>query len=113
MTNTLHRWLVALVLLPVALYRRVVSPMKARPSCRYLPTCSEYAVEAVKTRGVVVGSALAVGRVLRCNPLFHAGYHPVPHPLRGFPRSKDGSRSALAGRSSSALGHKHHCGEQH
>ena len=68
-----------LVLLPVLFYRRVISPMKRTPSCRYLPTCSEYAVEAVQTRGVIVGTGLAVWRVLRCNPLFHAGHDPVPH----------------------------------
>jgi putative membrane protein insertion efficiency factor len=66
------------VLLPVVFYRRVLSPMKRTPSCRYLPTCSEYAIEAVKTRGALVGTGLAVWRVLRCNPLFHAGYDPVP-----------------------------------
>jgi putative membrane protein insertion efficiency factor len=76
--TSLHRWLVSLVLLPVALYRRWISPLKRAPSCRYLPTCSEYAIEAVKTRGIVVGTSLAVWRVLRCNPLFHAGYDPVP-----------------------------------
>jgi uncharacterized protein len=65
-------------LLPVVFYRRVLSPMKRTPSCRYLPTCSEYAIEAVNTRGVVVGTGLAVWRVLRCNPLFHAGFDPVP-----------------------------------
>jgi uncharacterized protein len=76
--TALHRLLVWFVLLPVACYRRWISPLKRGPSCRYLPTCSEYAVEAVKTRGVVVGVGLTVGRVLRCNPLFHAGYDPVP-----------------------------------
>lgn len=74
------RWVVAIWLAPVMFYRRVLSPMKRAPSCRYLPTCSEYAVEAVKTRGIVVGTALAVWRVLRCNPLFHAGHDPVPAP---------------------------------
>lgn len=76
--SSLHRLAVALVLLPVMFYRRVLSPLKRTPSCRYLPTCSEYAVEAVKTRGIVVGVGLAVLRVLRCNPLFHAGHDPVP-----------------------------------
>jgi putative membrane protein insertion efficiency factor len=75
---TLQRILVELVLLPVRFYRRVLSPMKRTPSCRYLPTCSEYAIEAVQTRGVIVGTGLAISRVLRCNPLFHAGHDPVP-----------------------------------
>ena len=76
--DSLHAAAVWLVLLPVAFYRRVLSPMKRTPTCRYLPTCSEYAVEAVRTHGIVVGTALAIGRILRCNPLFHGGYHPVP-----------------------------------
>jgi len=73
-----RRFLVWLVLLPVVAYRRVISPMKRTPSCRFLPTCSEYAIEAVKSRGVVVGGALATWRVLRCNPLCRGGYDPVP-----------------------------------
>jgi len=76
--TSLHRLLVSIVLLPVVLYRRWLSPLKRGPSCRYLPTCSEYAIEAVKTRGVIVGTGLAAWRVLRCNPFFHAGYDPVP-----------------------------------
>ena len=78
----LHAAVVWIVLSPVWIYRRVISPMKRAPSCRYLPTCSEYAIEAVKTRGIVVGSALATWRVLRCNPLFHGRYDPVPHKHR-------------------------------
>lgn len=78
--HRLHRLLIQLVLLPVRFYRLVLSPMKRAPSCIYLPTCSEYAMEAVQTRGVVVGGAMAVGRILRCNPLFHGGYHPVSPP---------------------------------
>ena len=74
----LHRLLVSIVLWPVVFYRRVLSPMKRTPSCRFLPTCSEYAIDAVKTRGIVVGIALALWRLLRCNPLFHGGYDPVP-----------------------------------
>jgi len=76
--TTLHRILVQIVLLPVMFYRRVLSPLKRTPSCRYLPTCSEYAIEAVKTRGIFVGTALAVWRVLRCNPLVRSGLDPVP-----------------------------------
>jgi putative membrane protein insertion efficiency factor len=76
--TSLHRLLVSIVLLPVMFYRRWISPLKRAPSCRYLPTCSEYVIEAVKKRGILVGVGLAVGRVLRCNPFFHAGYDPVP-----------------------------------
>jgi putative membrane protein insertion efficiency factor len=64
-------------LLPVRIYRRFISPLKP-PCCRFTPTCSEYAVEAVRKRGVIVGTALAVWRVLRCNPFGRGGYDPVP-----------------------------------
>lgn len=73
-----HRFLVALVLLPVMFYRRVLSPMKRVPTCRYLPTCSEYAVDAVKQRGIFVGVALATWRVCRCHPFARGGFDPVP-----------------------------------
>jgi len=82
MLTALHRLLVSVVLLPVVVYRRVLSPLKRAPTCRYLPTCSQYAVDAVQSRGIVVGSGLAVWRVLRCNPLFDGGYDPVPHAHR-------------------------------
>lgn len=78
MTRSVYSALVWLVLLPVHVYRVVLSPMKRAPSCRFLPTCSEYAITAVKQRGIVVGTALAMWRVLRCNPLCRAGYDPVP-----------------------------------
>ncbi len=70
--------LVWLVLLPVHVYRAVLSPLKRGPSCRFLPTCSEYAITAVKERGIVVGGTLATWRLLRCNPLFRGGHDPVP-----------------------------------
>jgi hypothetical protein len=59
-------------------YQRLLSPLKPLPSCRYLPTCSAYAIEAVQRRGVLVGSALALWRILRCNPWAGWGYDPVP-----------------------------------
>ncbi len=58
-------------------YQRYVSPM-TRPSCRYLPTCSQYAVEAVSRYGAAKGAWLAGKRVLRCHPLHAGGYDPVP-----------------------------------
>jgi putative membrane protein insertion efficiency factor len=82
LARRIHAALVWLVLLPIAVYRRVISPLKRTPTCRFLPTCSEYAVEAVRERGIVVGGALATWRVLRCNPLCHGGLDPVPHRCR-------------------------------
>jgi putative membrane protein insertion efficiency factor len=78
MIRSVYSALVWLVLLPVHVYRVALSPMKRGPSCRFLPTCSEYAIDAVKQRGIVVGAALAMWRLLRCNPLFHGGHDPVP-----------------------------------
>ena len=61
---------------PVRLYQRAISPvLPAR--CKYHPSCSEYAVEAVRSYGVIRGSALAGWRLLRCNPWSHGGYDPV------------------------------------
>ncbi|MDQ2951636.1 MAG: membrane protein insertion efficiency factor YidD [Chloroflexota bacterium] len=59
------------------LYKARISP-QLPAACRYTPTCSEYAIEAIERRGVVVGSALAVKRVLSCNPFSRGGYDPVP-----------------------------------
>ena len=78
MIKRLLQMLAWVFLLPVHFYRAAISPLKGVPSCRYLPTCSEYAVTAVKQRGLVVGSLLAAWRILRCNPLFRGGYDPVP-----------------------------------
>lgn len=65
----------------VGLYRRFISPLKA-PCCRFTPTCSEYAIEAFRKRGFIVGLALSVWRVLRCNPFGKGGYDPVPDKKR-------------------------------
>lgn len=66
-----------LVTAPIRFYQRFLSPLKPYPTCRYLPTCSSYAIEAVQQRGVIVGSLMALWRLLRCNPLFPGGYDPV------------------------------------
>lgn len=57
-------------------YKRHVSPLLP-PACRYTPTCSEYAMEAVERHGVLKGLALAVKRVLSCNPFSRGGFDPV------------------------------------
>lgn len=66
----------ALVLAPLLLYSRVISPALPR-RCRYEPTCSAYAIDAVKTFGVGRGVVLATWRLLRCNPFSDGGYDPV------------------------------------
>ena len=58
------------------MYQVVVSPLKGRPTCRFVPTCSEYAVEAVRKYGVVKGGMKSVGRVLRCHPFHPGGFDP-------------------------------------
>ena len=62
---------------PIWLYRRVISPLKP-PTCRFRPTCSEYAPRALRDHGAIRGSALALWRLLRCQPFAAAGYDPVP-----------------------------------
>jgi putative membrane protein insertion efficiency factor len=59
-------------------YKWAISPLLP-PSCRYVPTCSEYAMEAVARYGVLRGSWMAAGRLLRCHPFVKGGYDPVPH----------------------------------
>jgi uncharacterized protein len=65
-----------LVLAPVHAYRRWLSPLLPR-RCKYEPTCSQYALDAVEQFGVVRGVILATWRLLRCNPWSHGGYDPV------------------------------------
>ncbi len=58
-------------------YRKAVSPYTAR-ACRFEPSCSEYAVQAIDKHGAFKGAGLAVWRVMRCNPFCQGGYDPVP-----------------------------------
>jgi putative membrane protein insertion efficiency factor len=69
-------------------YQKGVSPLH-RPCCRYVPSCSAYAVEAVERFGVVRGALAAVLRVLRCNPLCRGGYDPVPETFKDIFRWKE------------------------
>jgi putative membrane protein insertion efficiency factor len=61
----------------IRFYRRFISP-HLPPMCRYYPTCSCYAIEAIETHGALKGGLLAAWRVLRCNPFSAGGYDPVP-----------------------------------
>lgn len=62
----------------VRIYRKYISPMKRMPSCKYIPTCSQYAIEALQKYGPLKGSYLAIRRILRCNHFHKGGYDPVP-----------------------------------
>lgn len=66
-----------MLLLPVYFYKYSISPMLP-PSCRYTPTCSEYAIQAIKKYGPFKGFWLATKRIARCNPWGGHGYDPVP-----------------------------------
>ncbi len=66
----------ALALQALGAYKRFVSPLLP-PACRFSPTCSEYAAEAVEKRGVARGLGLALWRLLRCHPFSRGGYDPV------------------------------------
>ena len=61
----------------VKLYRTVISPVLGA-NCRYLPTCSSYAIEAISLHGAIKGSVLTAWRIVRCNPFAKGGYDPVP-----------------------------------
>jgi uncharacterized protein len=66
----------AILILPLKFYKAVVSPWLP-PSCRFVPTCSEYAREAIERHGALRGSGMAVWRLLRCQPFSQGGYDPV------------------------------------
>ncbi|HEV2058256.1 MAG TPA: membrane protein insertion efficiency factor YidD [Solirubrobacteraceae bacterium] len=67
---------VRVVQAPILVYRRVISPALPR-RCKYEPTCSAYAVQALQEFGILRGLVLASWRLLRCNPFSHGGYDPV------------------------------------
>jgi uncharacterized protein len=77
-----------LLLAPIRFYRRYLSPLKGAPTCRYLPSCSEYALESIEKRGPLVGTLAAAWRILRCNPLFSGGYDPVRTPASDDGRTR-------------------------
>lgn len=83
-TQIVRRSLRGAVILPVRLYQRFISPMMP-PSCRYAPTCSNYAIEALSVHGIIKGTILSLWRLLRCNPWSHGGVDHVPQPGRWKP----------------------------
>ncbi|MGH3170995.1 MAG: membrane protein insertion efficiency factor YidD [Trebonia sp.] len=85
-TNEPRPTLAARVLLvPVIFYQRFVSPLLA-PRCRFAPSCSQYAVEALRTHGAIRGLWLSARRLARCHPFHPGGYDPVPIRPQGVTR---------------------------
>lgn len=69
--------LTKILLLPIYFYRWAISPMLG-PSCRFTPTCSQYAIDALKKHGPIKGLYLTIKRILKCHPWGGSGYDPVP-----------------------------------
>jgi len=61
----------------IRIYQKFISPLKKRPSCRFYPTCSQYAIDAISRYGAVKGGLMAFRRLLKCHPFHPGGYDPV------------------------------------
>lgn len=73
----IRKILIFCLLVPIFFYRKCISPMTP-PCCRFTPTCSQYAIEAIRKHGPFYGLYLAIRRILRCHPWGGSGYDPVP-----------------------------------
>ncbi len=71
------RFVANVIILCIRLYQRFISPLLGS-QCRFYPTCSQYAIEALRTHGVIVGSAYTLWRIVRCQPFCQGGLDPVP-----------------------------------
>ncbi|MDA7742421.1 membrane protein insertion efficiency factor YidD [Francisellaceae bacterium] len=69
--------IISLLVFILKIYQYTISPLIG-PRCRFYPTCSQYAIEAIKQRGVVVGLWLMIKRLIKCHPYHEGGYDPIP-----------------------------------
>jgi len=74
--NWIQQKIKQLLILPIRFYQIAISPILPS-SCRYTPTCSQYAIEAIQKHGALKGSLLALKRILSCNPFGGSGYDPI------------------------------------
>jgi len=70
-------WLKKILIALIRLYQKYISPLKGKQTCRFYPTCSQYAIDALTKYGILKGSWLAVNRLLKCHPFHPGGYDPV------------------------------------
>jgi putative membrane protein insertion efficiency factor len=82
----------SVIILPIWLYRMVISPLTGA-NCRFEPSCSRYAIEAIRLHGPLKGGYLATIRIMRCHPFGNSGFDPVP--ARDIPAEKDTADIAL------------------
>ena len=68
----------SVLMAPIFAYQKYLSPLKAAPTCRFYPSCSSYALEALRVHGAMRGSALALARIAKCQPFHPGGFDPVP-----------------------------------
>ena len=73
----MSRFFSNILIRPIRGYQKWLSPLKSHSTCRFMPSCSSYAIDAIERRGPVVGPLLALWRLLRCHPFSRGGYDPV------------------------------------
>lgn len=78
----------------IELYRTMISPLRP-PSCRFTPTCSQYAVDALREFGFARGTWLSLARLAKCGPWHHGGWDPIPERRKSYPRPRAGSGGAM------------------
>ncbi len=66
-----------ILIFAIHFYRKYLSGLKSAPSCRFIPTCSEYALQAIEKYGTLKGTYLAIRRILKCHPFHKGGYDPL------------------------------------
>jgi len=66
-----------LVIHSIKIYQKFISPLKGVSSCRFYPTCSQYAIDAIEKYGIIKGSFMSIKRILKCHPFHPGGYDPV------------------------------------
>jgi putative membrane protein insertion efficiency factor len=92
--STLRQWPACALIFLIELYRAYVSPMRL-PTCRFTPTCSQYAVDALTEYGVVKGGWLACVRLAKCGPWHRPGWDPIPERRPGSAAKRTESRTCV------------------